>query len=73
MTGPAKSPDAQAVRTLRLQLVTAEQHLKDSLNGVSKALQTLDCDALEMLDQDVPADQTVALMRARRARSAFQD
>ena len=68
MTCPYTIPDAQNMRSQRLQLVTAERQLKDGLSTVSKALQTLDNwenGAADWAGSGEATDQTVAIMRER--------
>ena len=67
MSGANTSPDAQAIRSLRLQLLTAEQQLKDSSTAVKQSLETLeewDGSALATNSQTKPAEREIALRRA---------
>lgn len=60
------APDPQVFGSLRLQLLSAELHLKDGLNTVSIALQTLDTwEGGRARPDEFAPDQATALIRAR--------
>ena len=71
MSDARPSPDAQAICSLRLQLLNAEQQLIDGLTAVKRALKTLEvweCSSLQTETATTPTERAIALRRARGGR-----
>lgn len=75
MSGANVTPNAEAIRSLRLQLFNAKRQFEDGLNAVSMALKTLDAwegVSSENSTQTNPAEREIALRRARGGRKPLK-